>query len=87
MAHNNRTYGIVNVSDKDTVNFSQVLQNSYDTARKNVAGTQFLVKWNGHDTPSSVSGILQTVEGRTTHTHEEILAILSGTDWTPEDII
>jgi hypothetical protein len=72
---------IFNVSELDTIDFTQVLETSQDTVRRSVDGTRTFVKWNG-DTPSSVAA-LTTKEGP--YNYEEILTILAGPDWTPED--
>jgi len=72
---------IFNVSELDTIDFTQVLETSRDTVRRSVDGTRTFVKWND-DTPSSVEA-LTTKEGP--YNYEEILTILAGPDWTPED--
>jgi hypothetical protein len=72
---------IFNISELDTIDFTQVLETSQDTVRRSVDGTRTFVKWNG-DTPSSVAA-LTTKEGP--YNYEEILTILAGPDWTPED--
>jgi len=74
---------IFNVSELDTIDFTQVLETSRDTVRRSVDGTRTFVKWND-DTPSSVEA-LTTKEGP--YNYEEILTILAGPDWTPEDEI
>ena len=51
------------------------IQTSFDTLRHSVQGTDRVVlKYKGSK-PSVFDGI-------TTHTHEEILAIMRGPDWT-----
>ena len=74
-----RTYVILNSSEVDTVDFSKVLQQSADTLRYSVDGSKFLLKFEG-DTPSFLIGEPQ-------HTQEEILNILSGPDWTSDELI
>lgn len=73
-----RTYVILNTSEVDTVDFSKVLQQSADTLRYSVDGSKFLLKFEG-DTPSFLIGEPQ-------YNHAEILNILSGTDWTSDEI-
>lgn len=73
-----REYMIFSVAEIGKINFSQVLETSPDTVRKNVDQTKTFVKWNGN-VPSSVEA-LETKEGP--HTHQEMLDILSGPDWT-----
>ena len=75
----NRRYIIFEVSEIDTIDFSQVLETSVDTVRKSVDETLTFVKWEG-STPSFVSS-LSTTQGPYTHT--EILSVLSTETWTP----
>jgi hypothetical protein len=70
----NKTYTIINSSDVSSVDFSQVFETSADTIRYNLAGTQTFLKFEG-----SAPDFL---EGKTQHTHSEILEILSGPEWT-----
>lgn len=69
-----RNYVIIDASEVSSVDFNQVLETSADTLRYNLAGTQTFVKFEG-DTPSFL-------EGKTQHTHSEILDILGGEDWS-----
>ena len=73
-----REYMIFSVTEIDKIDFSQVLETGPDTLRKNIDQTKTFVKWNG-DIPSSVEA-LETKEGP--YTHQEMLDILSGPDWT-----
>ena len=76
---NNRTYVILDSSEVGNVDFDQVIQTSADTLRYSLDGTKTIVKYEG-DQPSFLSG-------KTEHSHEEILTILSGPEWTSDDII
>jgi hypothetical protein len=69
---NKRTYVILNVSDVT----DEMLLNSLEgkILRKSLDGTKTVLKWDG-DTPACFDGI-------TTYNHSEILAELSGSDWT-----
>jgi hypothetical protein len=77
-----RTYAVVPIAELDNINFSEVLQTSKDTVVKNRADTDFIVKWEGGETPASVSGITPAV---TTYDHAGILTLLGTVEWTPED--
>ena len=79
MAHNNKTYAIAPIAELNNVDYSQVQQTSADTVRKNVAETEFVLKWGG-DMPSSVSTITPTIS---TYTHEEILIVMATEEWNP----
>ena len=80
MAHNNKTYAIAPIAELNNVDYSQVDQTSADTVRKNIAETEFVLKWVG-DMPSSVSAIIPTIP---TYNHEDILALMATSIWTPE---
>jgi len=81
MEYQNREFMIFNVSELDTIDFTQVKETSIDTVRKSVDGTKTFVKWDAEDglIPSSVEA-LTTKEGP--YTYEEILAILATEEWT-----
>lgn len=78
--YDNRRFMIFNVSELGQIDFNEVMETSADTVRKSVDGTKTFVKWDG-TIPQCVSD-LTTKEGP--YTYEEILAILSTTDWTSE---
>ncbi len=73
-----RTYVIINSSDVSSVDFSKVSETSADTLRYSLDGTKTFVKFEG-DTPSFLIGEPQ-------YTHAEILDILSGPEWSSDEI-
>ena len=73
-----KNYVIIDASDVSSVDFDQVLQTSTDTLRYSVDGSKALLKYEG-DQPSFLNG-------KTEHNHEEILTILSGDEWTSDEI-
>lgn len=73
-----RTYVIVNSTELESVNFTQVLQDSADLLRYSLDGSKFLLKFDG-DTPSFLEGVPQ-------YDYAEILSILSGSEWQPEEV-
>ena len=77
MAYENRKWVIINASEVSTVDFSQVLETSANSLRYSLDDSQTFVKFEG-STPSFLSG-------KTQYTHSQILTILDGTDWTPEE--
>jgi hypothetical protein len=79
MDYLNRKYVIFDVSELNKVNFSDVFETSVETVRKSVDGTKTFVKWEG-EAPAFMEGI--TSKSRE-YTHDEILEILAGEDWTP----
>jgi hypothetical protein len=75
---------IFNVSELPQIDFSQVLETSIDTVRKSVDETKTFVKWDGETIPSSIDSLI-TKEGP--YTYDEILTILSGPEWTSNELI
>ena len=67
-----RQYVILEADDVPSVDFGDVLETSADTLRWNNDRTKTFVKFTG-STPS-------WLEGKTTHTNAEILAILNDPD-------
>ena len=67
-----RKYVILNTSEVDSVDFTQVLQTSKESLRYTTDGSKFLLKYDGTQ-PSFLSG-------KTEYTHSEILAILDNVD-------
>lgn len=76
--YDERNYLIFNVSELDVIDFSQVLETSAETVRRSVDGTKTFVKWAG-ERPHCTKN-LSSAQGP--FTHDEILAILSTTEWT-----
>ena len=67
-------YVIILAEDVSSVDFSQVLETSADTLRYSLDNGQTFVKFEG-ETPSFLQGKQQ-------YNHEEIMDILSNTNWT-----
>ena len=74
-----RTHAIIDASEVSSVDFDQVLETSSDTLRYSLDGTKTFVKYEGTQ-PFFLLG-------KTEYTHEEILNILSGPDWTSDEVI
>ena len=74
-----RTYVIIDASEITSVDFDKVLETSADTLRYSVDGSKVLLKYEGTQ-PFFLLG-------KTEYTHEEILSILSGPEWTSEEPI
>ena len=69
-----RTYVIISASEIADIDFDAVLQDSADTLRRSVDGTQALVKFEG-DTPSCLSGKEQLNQSDT-------LNLMATSEWT-----
>ena len=76
--YDNREFMIFNVLELNQIDFTQVLETSIDTVRKSVDQTKTFVKWDG-EIPECVNN-LTTKEGP--YTYDEILIILSTTEWS-----
>jgi hypothetical protein len=74
---------IFNISELTQIDFTQVLETSLDTIRKSVDQTKTFVKWDGV-IPECINN-LTTKEGP--YTYDEILTILSTTEWTDQNLI
>jgi hypothetical protein len=81
--YDDRKFMVFNVSELNQIDFTQVLETSLDTVRKSVDETKTFVKCDGV-IPESVNN-LTTKEGP--YTYDEILTILSTTEWTDPNII
>jgi hypothetical protein len=79
----NREFMIFNVSELNTIDFTQVLETSIDTVRRSVDGTKTFVKWDGNIIPPSVDSLI-TKEGP--YTYDEILTILNGPEWSQGEV-
>ena len=73
-----KTFVILNTDELGTIDFDQVAEISADTLRYSVDGTKTFVKYEGTQ-PFFLLG-------KTEYTHEEILSILSGPEWTSDEI-
>ena len=82
--YEHRNFMIFKVSELDSVDFTQVLETSKDTVRKSIDETKTFVKWEGDTTPTSVDS-LTTKEGP--YTYNEILTILSTSEWGNEGVV
>ena len=74
-----RKYVIINADEVDSVDFSKVDETSENTLRFSTDNSQTFVKYEG-----AKPGFLY---GKDTYTHSEILAVLSGDEWTADEPI
>ena len=72
-------YVIVPASELSSIDFSEVSESSESTLRYSLDNSKFILKYEG-DQPSFLSG-------KTEYNNEEILAILSGDEWSSDEII
>ena len=74
------TYAIIQTSDLANIDFDQIGETSADTLRYNLAGTEFVIKWN--TSPTFISD--DTVVPVATLTHTEALALMATAEWSEE---
>ena len=74
-----KTFVILNTDELGTVDFDQVAEISADTLRYSLDGTKTFVKYEGTQ-PFFLLG-------KTEYNQEEILSILSGPEWTSDELI
>lgn len=79
MDYTNRRYVIFNVIELNKINFVEVLETSAETVRKSVDQQKTFVKWDGQEAPASIQNLITKSQY---YTHEEMLNILSGEEWT-----
>ena len=72
-------YVIIDSSEVNSVDFDQVAETSADTLRYSLDGTKTFVKYEGTQ-PFFLLG-------KTEYDNEEILTILSGPEWTSDEVI
>tara|TARA_Y100000361_G_scaffold144558_1_gene152710 strand:- start:383 stop:640 length:258 start_codon:yes stop_codon:yes gene_type:complete len=78
MDTNTKIYAILNIADLDSVNFNEVITTSKETTRKNVAETEFVIKY--FVTPTFISD--GTVTPVSVLDHEACLALMETDAWT-----
>ncbi len=81
--YENRKYVIFNTSETGSINFSQVMETSVNTLRTNISGSKTFVKYEGSQ-PSSVAGLSSKSNE---YTHEQILNVLTGSEWSSTEEI
>ncbi len=79
--YENRRWVIIPVTELPNVNFAEVGETSINTVRKSVNESETFVKYQIPQPPSVVALVTKSQE----YTHSEILNILSGPEWTPEE--
>ena len=74
---NSNSYVFLDADEVGIIDFDQVLEDSLDTLRYSLDGTETFVNYPGQQ-PSFL-------DGRTEYTHAETLAITRGPDWDDPD--
>ncbi len=77
---NTRTYAVINLSDINLIDFSQVGETSVSTIRKSLDDAQFVVKWEDGYTPTFIlDGSVVPVQ---TYDHHSILELMATPEWS-----
>jgi hypothetical protein len=78
----NTNYIIIPSTSVSNINFEQVLETGADTLRYNNNQTKTFVKYINSE-PDIISDAIE-INGRTIHTHSQILEILNSPDWVSQ---
>lgn len=73
-----RTYTFISAEEANALDYSQVCEESVDKLRFSLDGTQTFVRYEGTQ-PFSLLG-------KQEYTEEEIVALISGPEWTSDEI-
>ena len=80
MAHNTRTYAVINLTDVGLIDFSQIGESSVSTIRKSLDDTQFVIKWEEGYIPTFISD--SSVIPVETYDHHSILVLMQTSAWS-----
>jgi hypothetical protein len=76
--HGFEHYAIININDLDNVDFTQIGETSFDTIRKSLDETMFVIKWETE--PDFITD--GTIVPLQVLTHEECLELMNTPEWT-----
>jgi len=75
-----RTYAVINITDLELIDFSQIEETSSNTIRKSLDSTQFVIKWQeGYEPTFIESGAVIPVG---IYTHSECLELMATDKWS-----
>lgn len=80
MAHNTRTYAVINLTDISLIDFSQIGETSSSTIRKSLDDTQFVIKWQEGYIPTFITDASVVPVG--TYDHHAILELMATSAWS-----
>ena len=75
-----RTYAVINISDLELIDFSQIEETSSNTIRKSLDSTQFVIKWQDGYEPTFIADASVVPVG--TYDHHAILEIMATDKWS-----
>jgi hypothetical protein len=78
--HNHKTYAIINITDLELIDFSQIGETSSNTIRKSLDESQFIIKWqDGHEPTFIENGEVIPVG---IYTHSGCLELMATDKWS-----
>ena len=78
--HNTRTYAIINLTDLELIDFSQIGESAPSTIRKSLDDTQFVIKWQEGHIPTFITDSSVVPVG--TYDHHAILELMATPEWS-----
>lgn len=78
--HNTKTYAVINLTDLELIDFSQINETSKDTIRKSLDDTQFVIKWAEGYVPTFITDASVIPVG--TYDHHVILELMATPEWS-----
>lgn len=75
-----RIYAVINITDLDLIDFSQIEETSVNTIRKSLDKSQFTIKWQEGYTPTFIMDASVIPVG--TYNHHAILEIMATAEWS-----
>ena len=73
-----RIYAIINITELDLIDFSQIEETSSNTIRKSIDNTQFVIKWTQEPTFIADGTVIPVG----IYTHSEILELMGTDKWS-----
>ena len=81
MSHLPNVYAIIGVTQVALIDFDQIGETDEDTIRKNIALTEFVIKWYSADIPTFISDGSVTIIG-SEMTLSEAQTLMNTPEWT-----
>ena len=78
-------YCILNISDLDNVDYGEVGEDSSNTVRKNLAETEFLIKWEDGSTPRFITD--KSIKPIEILSYSEVMVLLISDEWSENEDI
>jgi hypothetical protein len=73
-----RTYAVINITELELIDFSQIEETSRDTIRKSIDETQFVIKWTQEPTFIADGTVIPVG----IYTHSECLELMDTPAWS-----